>query len=74
LSNFILVGDGGGLEELVQGDANDEDIISNFFSASCAVLEVEGRGLCSAGGNSSLCLPDNTYSAYSEAFHCLVYS
>jgi len=51
---------------------NDEAIISNFFSASCAPSEVEGRGLCSACGNSSSCLPDNTYSGYSGAFRCLV--
>lgn len=51
---------------------NDEDIISNFFSASCAPSEVEGRGLCSACGNSSSCLPDNTYSGHSGAFRCLV--
>ena len=43
-----------------------------FFSASCAPSEVEGRGLCNACGNSSSCLPDNTYSGYSGAFRCLV--
>lgn len=51
---------------------NDETIISNFFSASSAPSEVEGKGLCSACGNSSSCLPDNIYSGYSGAFRCLV--
>ena len=51
---------------------NDEDIISYFFSASCAPSKVEVRGLCNACGNSISCLPDNTYSGHSGTFHCLV--
>eukprot|EP01018_Ginkgo_biloba_P030994 Gb_22454 [translate_table: standard] len=51
---------------------NDEEIISSYFSASCAPSELEGRGLCSACGNSSSCLEDNTYSGYAGAFRCLV--
>ncbi|KAH9288482.1 hypothetical protein KI387_032599 [Taxus chinensis] len=51
---------------------NDEDVISNFFSASCAPSELEGRGLCSACGNSSTCSLDKTYSRYSGAFRCLI--
>ena len=43
-----------------------------FCSAFCAPSEVEGRGLCSACGNSSSCLPDNTYSGHSGDFHYLV--
>ena len=43
-----------------------------FFSAYCAPSEVEGRGLCSACGNSSSCLLDNTYSGHSGDFYCLV--
>ncbi|XP_057862484.2 uncharacterized protein LOC131070832 isoform X1 [Cryptomeria japonica] len=70
--NYILSSILQNPSENIFSTRTDEDLMSSFFSASCAPSELEGRGLCSACGNKSTCSVDKTYSGHSGAFRCLV--
>ncbi|KAH7306332.1 hypothetical protein KP509_22G007000 [Ceratopteris richardii] len=67
-----------GLQAVPKKTANDterrdDELISSFFSSSCAPSELEGQGVCTSCGNNGSCTTDSyTYAGHAGAFRCLM--
>lgn len=53
---------------------DDEAVLNDYFSETCAPSEFDGKGLCTSCGNNGSCdaSASDLYRGYSGAFRCLV--